>query len=220
MSEISNDSARQFVELLNRDVDPVLAYRTAFPVERDQSEKAVRSMVNKFCHNNRSAKKALLAYNTRLQSHLPEEQKEATGSIRCDWDNIEKITYVKNGISIRAESPEARDIYNMGRALMGVAVEEIEIKRQLIRRALNESPSASEFLDKRYTAFSSGAVNAIKAAVDMMTPYVRDAESDFTSKSMLAAELLKRSICEFRENPEDYQAPIPAGVEVSNVGGK
>ena len=140
---------------------------------------------------------------------------EGVGSIRCDWDNIEKINYLKSGISLRAESPEARDIYNTGRALLGVAVEEIENRRRALHQYMKECPSPIEFLDKRYSVFSNGAVSAIKAAVDMMIPYVKDAESDQTSKSMLAAELLKLSICEFREKPEDYQAPIPAGVEVS-----
>ena len=63
--------------------------------------------------------------------------------------------------------------------------------------------------------FSYTIVPVLKCAVDMMLPVVRDKQSNL-SDSIMAAELIRQSIEQVKENPDDYTAPIPDGVEVND----
>lgn len=148
---------------------------------------------------------------------IVENKKDKTPDVK-NSDSVNKITeslddnpldLIKKRLALCESAPESTDVFNLGRGMLLLAFTEIEARRKAIIE--NEiSP-----LSKEGSIFSYTIVPVIKCAVDMMLPFVRDNKSNL-SDSIMAAELIKQSLDQFKENPDDYTAPIPDGVEVND----
>lgn len=228
---------KKFIELVDKDVSLLDAYKQTAPdqckdADNETLDRRIRVTIfnrypdikeayrrsrhravdnlkltkyrTKVIKTKQESKKALLEIDTQPRDITEvTEAKTLIDSVKTD-----PIKEIQKAIALREAPPNSQDIYNMGRAMLLLAFAEIEARRQAIIE-LGKSP-----LDKDGSLFSYTIVPVIKCAVDMMLPFVRDKQNN-VSESIMAAEIIKRSIAGFKENPDDYTAPIPDGVDTN-----
>lgn len=234
---LTDKQRKKFINLLDKDVQPIDAYKKVAPEQcKDVCDANLKRRIqNNFFNRYPDIKEAYRRLKHRkvdranFADHIPLKKynkgtsKTVLNELEMPHRTIEDVTEgktlvesikqdpikeIQKAIALREAPPDSQDIYNMGRAMLLLAFTEIEARRQAIIE-LGKSP-----LDKDGSLFSYTIVPVIKCAVDMMLPFVRDKQNN-VSESIMAAEIIKRSIAGFKENPDDYTAPIPDGVDTN-----
>lgn len=234
---LTDKQRKKFIDLLDKDIQPIDAYKKVAPEQcKDVPDANLKRRIQNNFYNrypdikeayrrlkHRKVDRAKLADHITLKKYNKGTSKTVLNELEMPHRTIEDVTEgktlvesikqdpikeIQKAIALREAPPDSQDIYNMGRAMLLLAFTEIEARRQAIIE-LGKSP-----LDKDGSLFSYTIVPVIKCAVDMMLPFVRDKQNN-VSESIMAAEIIKRSIAGFKENPDDYTAPIPDGVDTN-----
>lgn len=131
------------------------------------------------------------------------------GDKRLSKIERDKIDWL-NSLNVSAD-PSALTIYGTGQYLISVAVKEISARQKAIKKDGISVLAANG----RGSALTPTIISALKTAAAMILPFAPAPSAEDRRQMSKAAVLLGLLPDNIQENPDDYTAPIPATIDVS-----